>query len=122
MMSDPVGLQDRLSMNLISMTWCRAIICCGGSTDNALVESFNGQVRAECIDQNGFLTPDDARSKCVAYRRGYNEERPYSAIGNKTLMAYMKTLGPSSGPHGLKSGKFRREPVKSPGQSDCVSG
>ena len=41
----------------------------GKPTDNAFVESFNGKVRAECIDQNWFLSLDDARSKCEAYRR-----------------------------------------------------
>jgi putative transposase len=40
----------------------------GKPTDNAYVESFNGKVRAECIDQNWFLSLDDARSK---YRREY---------------------------------------------------
>jgi len=65
----------------------------GKPTDNAFVESFNGKVRAECIDQNWFLSLDDARSKCEAYRREYNEERPHSAIGNKTPVAFMKSIG-----------------------------
>ena len=34
----------------------------GKPTDNAFVESFNGKVRAECIDQNWFLSLDDARA------------------------------------------------------------
>ena len=65
----------------------------GKPTDNAYVESFNGKVRAECIDQNWFLSLDDARSKCEDYRREYNEERPHSAIGNKTPVAFMKSIG-----------------------------
>lgn len=70
----------------------------GKPTDNAFVESFNGKVRAECIDQNWFLTLDDARSKCEVYRREYNEERPHSAIGNKTPMAFIKSIGQPSRP------------------------
>ena len=70
----------------------------GKPTDNAFAESFNGKVRAECIDQNWFLTLDDARSKCEAFRREYNEERPHSAIGNKTPMELMKTIGQTSRP------------------------
>jgi len=70
----------------------------GKPTDNAFVESFNGKVRAECIDQNWFLSLDDARSKCEAYRREYNEERPHSAIGNKTPMEFIKTIGHPSHP------------------------
>jgi len=68
----------------------------GKPTDNAYVESFNGKVRAECIDQNWFLSLDDARSKCEDYRREYNEERPHSAIGNKTPVEFMKTIGQPS--------------------------
>ena len=30
-----------------------------------------------------FLSLDDARRKCEAWRRDYNEVRPHSAIGNK---------------------------------------
>ena len=74
----------------------------GKPTDNAYVESFNGKVRAECIDQNWFLSLDDTRSKCEAYRREYayqreyNEERPHSAIGNKTPVEFMKVIGQPS--------------------------
>jgi putative transposase len=70
----------------------------GKPTDNAFVESFNGKVRAECIDQNWFLSLDDARSKCEAYRREYNEERPHSAIGNKTPVEFIKSIGQPSRP------------------------
>jgi len=31
-----------------------------------------------------FMSLDDARRKCEAWRRDYNEVRPHSAIGNKT--------------------------------------
>ncbi len=68
----------------------------GKPTDNASAESFNGKVRAECIDQNWFLTLDDARSKCEAFRREYNEERLHSAIGNKSPMELMKAIGQTS--------------------------
>jgi putative transposase len=68
----------------------------GKPTDNAFVESFNGKLRAECIDQNWFLSLDDARSKCENYRREYNEERPHSAIGNKTPVEFMKSIGQPS--------------------------
>ena len=33
-----------------------------------------------------FLRLDEARAKCEAWRRDYNEVRPHSAIGNKTPM------------------------------------
>jgi putative transposase len=55
----------------------------GKPTDNAFIESFNGKFRAECLNAHWFMTLDDARRKCEAWRRDYDEERPHSAIGNK---------------------------------------
>src|SRR5918997_4731726 len=40
----------------------------GKPTDNSFAEAFNGKVRAECIDQNWFLSRADARLKCEAFR------------------------------------------------------
>ena len=58
----------------------------GKPTDNAFIESFNGKFRAECLNANWFLSLDEARAKCEAWRRDYNEVRPHSAIGSKTPM------------------------------------
>src|SRR5262249_43935649 len=55
----------------------------GKPTDNAFIESFNGKFRAECLNAHWFMRLDDARRKCEAWRRDYNEERPHSSIGNK---------------------------------------
>ena len=55
----------------------------GKPTDNAFIESFNGKFRAECLNAHWFMSLDDARRKCEAWPRDYNEERPHSAIGNK---------------------------------------
>ncbi|MDC9642655.1 IS3 family transposase, partial [Xanthomonas euvesicatoria] len=52
----------------------------GTPTDNAMVESFNGRLRQECLNAHWFLSLADARSKIEAWRRFYNEERPHSAL------------------------------------------
>jgi putative transposase len=44
----------------------------GKPTDNAFIESFNGKFRAECLNAHWFMTLDDARRKCEAWRRDYN--------------------------------------------------
>jgi putative transposase len=59
----------------------------GKPTDNAFIESFNGKFRAECLNAHWFMSLDDAREKCEAWRRDYNEVRPHSAIGNKPPIA-----------------------------------
>jgi len=56
----------------------------GKPTDNAFIESFNGRLRAECLNAHWFLTLADARQKLENWRRDYNEARPHGAIGNKT--------------------------------------
>jgi putative transposase len=69
----------------------------GKPTDNAFIESFNGKFRAECLNAHWFMSLDDAQRKCEAWRRDYNEERPHSAIGNKTpieLVNRSLALGP----------------------------
>ena len=55
----------------------------GKPTDNAFIESLNGKFRAECLNANWFLSLDEARRKCEAWRRDYNTVRPHSAIGNQ---------------------------------------
>jgi putative transposase len=56
----------------------------GKPTDNSFIESFNGKLRAECLNTNWFMNLDEAREKCEAWRRDYNNVRPHSSIGDKT--------------------------------------
>ena len=70
----------------------------GKPTDNAFAESFNGKVRAECLNTAWFMSLDDARSKCEAWRRDYNEHRPHSAIGDKCPIELMNGAGPYGPP------------------------
>ena len=49
-----------------------------------------------CLNAQWFMSLDDARAKCEAWRRDYNEVRPHSAIGNKPPI----TLVNRSGTHG----------------------
>ena len=43
----------------------------GKPTDNAFIESFNGSFRTECLNASWFLSLEDARSKCEAWRTDY---------------------------------------------------
>ena len=55
----------------------------GKPTDNAFIEPFNGRVRQECLNENWFLSLEDACSKVEAWRQEYNNERPHSVLGNQ---------------------------------------
>ena len=54
----------------------------GKPTDNAFIESFNARVRAECLNENWFLSLDDAKTKVEAWRQDYNNHRPHSSLSN----------------------------------------
>jgi putative transposase len=54
----------------------------GKPTDNGLIEAFNGRLRAECLNENWFMSLGDAREKVESWRQHYNTERPHSALGS----------------------------------------
>lgn len=51
---------------------------------NAYGESFNGKLRAECLDLEVFRTDDEARQVLEAWRVQYNVHRPHSSLGYRT--------------------------------------
>jgi putative transposase len=56
----------------------------GKPTDNAVVESFNGRFREECLNTHWFESLDDARAKIDAWRWDYNEHRPHRSLEGLT--------------------------------------
>ena len=64
----------------------------------AYIEAFNGRFRAEWLNQHWFLTLADATETLEAWRRYYNEEPPYGAIGNNVPIMLTKSGGAASPP------------------------
>lgn len=56
----------------------------GKPMDNGFIESFNGRLRQECLQQNWFTSLADARQIIEAWREDYNEERPHSSLDDRT--------------------------------------
>jgi putative transposase len=56
----------------------------GAPWQNAKVESFNGRLRAECLDAEVFHNLADAQLKIGLYRKFHNEERAHSSLGYMT--------------------------------------
>jgi putative transposase len=56
----------------------------GKPTDNPFIESFNGRLRQECLNQHWFQDLRDAAKKVEAWRIDYNECRPHSSLGDRT--------------------------------------
>ena len=64
----------------------------GKPNQNAYVESFNGRLRDECLNEHWFPTLLHARSEIERWRREYNEERPKKSLGGLTPAAHAKQL------------------------------
>jgi putative transposase len=60
----------------------------GKPIQNAFVESFNGRLRDECLDQHWFTGLADARRIIEAWRIDYNRTRPHSALGYQAPETY----------------------------------
>jgi putative transposase len=80
------------------LTWAHAhgvtlrLIEPGKPNQNAYVESFNGRLRDECLNEHWFINLNYARVLIEAWRREYNEERPKKALGGLTPIAYARQL------------------------------
>jgi putative transposase len=64
----------------------------GKPIQNAVIESFNGRLRDECLNENVFLDLEDARRKIERWRIDYNRRRPHGALGNLTPTEYAARL------------------------------
>ena len=56
----------------------------GKPQQNGFIESFNGSLRDELLNEEIFDTLDDARRKLALWRYDYNNVRPHSSLGNQT--------------------------------------
>jgi putative transposase len=64
----------------------------GKPNQNAYIESFNGRLRDECLNEHWFTSLGHARVVIEAWRREYNEERPKRILGGLTPAAYAQQL------------------------------
>ena len=60
----------------------------GKPTQNAFIESFNGKLRDECLNEYWFLTLEEAKITIEDWRIDYNEVRPHSSLDNLTPAEY----------------------------------
>jgi putative transposase len=67
----------------------------GKPNQNAYVESFNGRLSDECLNEHWFTSLLHARTVIETWRREYNEERPKNVLGGLTPEAYARTLASS---------------------------
>ena len=56
----------------------------GKPQQNGFIESFNGSLRDELLNEEIFDTLDEARRKLALWRYDYNNVRPHSSLRNQT--------------------------------------
>ncbi len=62
----------------------------GKPQQNAFIESFNGKLRDECLNETLFSSLKHAREVLADWRKDYNQLRPHSAIGNIPPAEYIR--------------------------------
>ncbi|ASV12047.1 hypothetical protein B2G51_10365 [Leptospira santarosai] len=62
----------------------------GKPTENAFIESFNGKMRNECLNENWFKNIEEARRLIEDWRSFYNAVRPHSSLGSLTPEEYLR--------------------------------
>jgi Transposase and inactivated derivatives len=74
--------------------WCQEThvewhyIAPGKPMQNGFIESFNGSLRDECLNETLFSTLAHAQEIITAWKEDYNRNRPHSSLGNSTPNEY----------------------------------
>jgi putative transposase len=58
--------------------------------ENAYIESFNGRLRNECLNENWFLSIEQARTVVEEWRIDYNTARPHNSLGILTPEEFIR--------------------------------
>lgn len=89
----------------------------GKPTQNAFVESFNGRMRDELLNETLFTSIAHAREKIAIWADDYNTGRPHSSLGYATPAAFAADLK-KQGDAALRiAGGYATQPLASPAQS-----
>ena len=91
----------------------------GKPQQNAFVESFNGRLRDECLNETLFTSLAHAREELAIWKDDYNTVRPHSGVGNLAPSIYAGISAPKM----QRDGTLRYaegsapHPVASPGHN-----
>ena len=66
----------------------------GRPVENTFIESFNGRLRDECLNVEWFASLADARQKLALWRQHFNQQRPHSALDDRTPAAFAELHRP----------------------------
>jgi putative transposase len=73
----------------------------GKPVQNAYIESFNGRLRDECLNEHWFQSLPQARRIIEDWRIDYNQHRPHSSLGNRSPEEFRAAWTMRPAPAGL---------------------
>ena len=79
----------------------------GKPMQNAYVESFNGHMRDELLNESLFFGLAHARDDIAAWVNDFNTERPHYALSNQTPTVFAATLTPHTTPGNMPANSDR---------------
>jgi len=82
----------------------------GRPMQNGYVESFNGRMRDELLNESLFFGLDHARSAIAEWADDYNNFRPHSSLGYQTPADYAGIIA-ATGSNAPQCGSFTSTPV-----------
>lgn len=90
----------------------------GKPTQNAFIESFNGRLRDELLNETLFVSLGHARKMLADWKNDYNTVRPHSALANLPPATYAKLIASDMQRDGALEliGGSAPHPVASPGR------
>jgi putative transposase len=90
----------------------------GKPQQNAFIESFNGRLRDELLNETLFTSLKHAREALTIWKDDYNTVRPHSALGNLPPLTFALLSAPEMQRDGALRyvGGFAPHPVASPSQ------
>jgi transposase InsO family protein len=86
------------------LRWCQQIsvewhyIAPGKPMQNAFVESFNGRMRDELLNESLFFGLDHTRRAIAEWVEDFNTTRPHSSLGYQTSAAFAGLLAATGNP------------------------
>ena len=64
----------------------------GKPMQNGYIESFNGKLRDECLNENWFLSLQEAKQIIERWRLDYNLERPHTSLKGMSPQQFLNSL------------------------------
>jgi transposase InsO family protein len=86
------------------LAWCREMnldwhfIAPGKPMQNGFIESFNGRMRDELLNERLFFSLDHVRRQISAWIADYNHQRPHSSLSYLTPVAFVANLSATADP------------------------